>query len=52
MRRRMTGEWREALSKDDAKRAWVKVGSELFALGFSGAGEVEPLKIKGSLSIK
>lgn len=49
MRRGMTGEWRETLSKADATRAWVEVGSELSVLGYTRTGEVEPLNIKGAL---
>lgn len=49
MRRGMVGEWKEALSGMDAKKAWDAIGEELAILGYGEFGELKPLPIPSGL---
>ncbi|MGH2507223.1 MAG: sulfotransferase domain-containing protein [Gammaproteobacteria bacterium] len=45
MRKGVIGEWKEAISQDDASQTWKIAGEELAALGYTESGEIGPLRI-------
>ena len=45
MRKGVIGEWKEAISQDDASQSWKIAGAELAALGYTESGEIGPLRI-------